>query len=278
MSYAEIYDDYADKYGDSNADGDWSQWADESSTNGSESSWGDFGEDIIPDHIRIMGTVFGSTISTIGLFGNLLLCASVLVNKTLRTPGNSFIVSLAVADIVKLAVFTPLIIHTFRVGEWQFGGVGCLLQVIDYGLISLTVCLHVVIITFYRYLIIVWPNYYPKLSSRKALATAFFLLYLIPVTVAVRSLVTRIMNGYTMWVDVFFINSALACVFAGDGGSILDIIFVILGMFGVILYLYGHIWIVVRRSARALQNFDGRKTLKKANKEKPIKEKQSKVC
>ena len=78
------------------------------------------------DKISVMFYLLYSTIFSVGLFGNLLVCYAVFRNKSMQTVTNLFIVNLALSDILLcfFAVpFTPLYLLTFK--NWIFGHILC---------------------------------------------------------------------------------------------------------------------------------------------------------
>jgi len=66
-----------------------------------------------------------SSISLITLLGNLLVVIAVLSTKSLHTVTNSFIVSLAVADMLVPVFIEPLSIYMMIFHEWKFGPIIC---------------------------------------------------------------------------------------------------------------------------------------------------------
>jgi hypothetical protein len=64
-------------------------------------------------------------ISLITLVGNLLVILAVYTTKSLHTVTNSFIVSLAVADMLVPVFIQPLSIYTVIFSDWRFGHFIC---------------------------------------------------------------------------------------------------------------------------------------------------------
>ncbi len=73
----------------------------------------------------ILVSISLSSISLITLFGNLLVIVAVLSTKSLHTITNSFIVSLAAADMLVPVFIEPLSIYMIIFREWKFGPIIC---------------------------------------------------------------------------------------------------------------------------------------------------------
>lgn len=69
--------------------------------------------------------VFLSFISLVTLLGNLLVVVAVVSTKSLHTVTNSFIVSLAVADMLVPVFVEPLSIYMTVFHEWIFSPIVC---------------------------------------------------------------------------------------------------------------------------------------------------------
>lgn len=59
------------------------------------------------------------------LVGNLLVVIAVMTTKTLHTVTNSFIVSLACADMLVAILVMPLSIYAVIYNNWDFGNIAC---------------------------------------------------------------------------------------------------------------------------------------------------------
>jgi len=76
---------------------------------------------------KVVGFSFVSVIFVVGLIGNLMVILVVWRTRSMRTPTNCYLVSLAVADILLLVCAPlPTMIEFFMiVDESLFGAVGC---------------------------------------------------------------------------------------------------------------------------------------------------------
>ena len=73
----------------------------------------------------IVVSFFLSAIDVTTLVGNLLVVIAVYTTKSLNTVTNSFIVSLAVADMLVSVLVLPLSIYMVIWNNWKFGMLGC---------------------------------------------------------------------------------------------------------------------------------------------------------
>jgi len=76
---------------------------------------------------RVAGSLLVGLIFVVGLVGNALVIAVVTRTRSMHTPTNWYLVSLALADIILLvsAPLPTLIEYHLLVDEWVFGRVGC---------------------------------------------------------------------------------------------------------------------------------------------------------
>ena len=76
---------------------------------------------------RIVGTLFQGLILLIGVLGNLLVVLVVYRTRSMHSPTNCYLVSLAVADCVVLVAAVPNeILSYYIIGrQWIWGPIGC---------------------------------------------------------------------------------------------------------------------------------------------------------
>ena len=76
---------------------------------------------------RVVGSLLVGVIFVVGLVGNALVIAVVTRTRSMHTPTNWYLVSLALADIILLvaAPLPTLVEYHMLVDEWVFGRVGC---------------------------------------------------------------------------------------------------------------------------------------------------------
>jgi len=76
---------------------------------------------------RVVGTLLVGVIFVVGLVGNALVVAVVTRTRSMHTPTNWYLVSLALADVILLVSgpLPTLVEYHLLVDEWLFGRVGC---------------------------------------------------------------------------------------------------------------------------------------------------------
>ena len=76
---------------------------------------------------KIVGCLLVSTIFVVGFIGNLMVIVVVSRTKTMHTPTNCYLVSLAVADCILLlsAAFPTVFEYFLMISQWIWGSVGC---------------------------------------------------------------------------------------------------------------------------------------------------------
>lgn len=76
---------------------------------------------------RIVGTFFQGLILLVGVLGNLLVVLVVYRTRSMHSPTNCYLVSLAAADCVVLVASVPNEILSYYVvgNQWIWGPVGC---------------------------------------------------------------------------------------------------------------------------------------------------------
>jgi len=76
---------------------------------------------------RVVGSLLVGLIFVVGLVGNALVVAVVTRTRSMHTPTNWYLVSLALADVILLvsAPLPTLVEYHLLIDEWVFGRVGC---------------------------------------------------------------------------------------------------------------------------------------------------------
>jgi len=84
-----------------------------------------------PLSYRIVGTLILGIIFTVGFLGNVLVVIVVARSKSMWSPTNCYLVSLAVADCIVLVAAVPQEIVSYYLpgSEWIWGEAGCSLSV-----------------------------------------------------------------------------------------------------------------------------------------------------
>jgi hypothetical protein len=80
---------------------------------------------------RIIGTLFQGIIFLVGVFGNFMVVVVVARTKSMHSPTNCYLVSLAIADSVVLIASIPQELVSYYVvgNQWIWGDIGCALLI-----------------------------------------------------------------------------------------------------------------------------------------------------
>uniref|UniRef100_A0A3P8YGJ0 G-protein coupled receptors family 1 profile domain-containing protein n=1 Tax=Esox lucius TaxID=8010 RepID=A0A3P8YGJ0_ESOLU len=122
-------------------------------------------------------------IPVLAILGNILIWASVVRFRSLQTPTNSFIVSLATADFLVAVLVMPFSL-VGSVGTWCFGQNFC----VAHFLLDLTLCttsiFNLSCVALDRYVAVCDPLHYPARMSTRRVTLLLFLSWLIPLLVS----------------------------------------------------------------------------------------------
>ncbi|XP_071442815.1 thyrotropin-releasing hormone receptor-like, partial [Hetaerina americana] len=108
---------------------------------------------------RLIGTLFQGVILAVGVAGNALVVAVVARSRSMRSPTNCYLVSLAIADSIVLIASVPNeILSYFLIGNrWVWGEPGCALFIFSQNLGINASSLSLVALTVERYVGICHP-------------------------------------------------------------------------------------------------------------------------
>ena len=124
------------------------------------------GEDT-PPWIVVLKSIFTVAIMSLAVFGNSLVITSVLKFEKLRIIANSFIVSLAFADLLVAILVMPFNASQEIAGKWVFGNVMCNIFNANDVLFSTASLLHLCCISMDRYIAITDPFHYESKMTKK---------------------------------------------------------------------------------------------------------------
>lgn len=120
--------------------------------------------------IAVLKAIVVLSIIGSAVFGNLLVIVSVFRFEKLRLISNSFIVSLAFADLLVACLVMPFNASQEVVGRWVFGGTVCDIFNANDVLFSTASLLHLCCISVDRYIAITDPFHYEKKMTKRRVA------------------------------------------------------------------------------------------------------------
>ena len=118
----------------------------------------------VPLTYRIVGSLLGGMFTLFGLTGNMLLIVSYIRYKNIRNPFNTILFSMACNDLLFLLCVFPVILAVYIRGTWlplysHSGDVDLLCAYVSllYLNCEISAMLHVLVVGFYRYAVVVHP-------------------------------------------------------------------------------------------------------------------------
>ncbi|CAH1783017.1 unnamed protein product, partial [Owenia fusiformis] len=212
----------------------------------------------IPACVSYIGTITGTIVSITGIFGNILLIIAILTIPKMKKASNIFVASLAFCDLLQALGVQPLYIYTYVHGAWTFDNSVCVYVMYLSNLSILLSILHIAVIAFYRYLIVVHRRTSRKLHKKLAIFIILGILYLLPLVIIVAPTLPKLV-GYTAAHPegpplVYFNTKIMFCVYkrhsySNIGGFIKKVLF--LGGAGLFLiFCYVKIYASVKESGK----------------------------
>ena len=118
----------------------------------------------VPLPHSVLGALLGGSLLVSGVTGNMLLVTSYIKIKAIQTPFNTILLSMSCHNLLYLTLILPVLLSVYVRGQWvpiytQSGDVDIVCAYLN---IFLTHCeivafLHVLIVAFYRYAVVVHP-------------------------------------------------------------------------------------------------------------------------
>ncbi|CAH1776621.1 unnamed protein product [Owenia fusiformis] len=197
-------------------------------------------------------------LTTIGLFGNVLIIGAVCVTKGLRTVANVFVVNLAICDIILASWVNAFFIAGAFLGEKWFLDRKALCDIVSFFCLSACLCslATVAAIAVNRYVCICRKSIYHKIYTK--LNTAIMII---------------VMWVYSCWLNIGAFNGfgkftydkkMLGCIWDRDANRLFTVFF-LLGVFfpvGIVTVAYVLIFVRVYTSKKKVsdQNKNGKQT------------------
>ncbi|XP_035255621.1 melanopsin-A [Anguilla anguilla] len=121
----------------------------------------------VPDHAHYTIGAVILAIGITGMVGNFLVIYAFSRSRSLRTPGNMFIINLAITDFLMCATQAPIFFTTSMHKRWIFGEKGCELYAFCGALFGICSMITLMVIAIDRYFVITRPLASIGVLSRK---------------------------------------------------------------------------------------------------------------
>ncbi|KAK2147069.1 hypothetical protein LSH36_571g00049 [Paralvinella palmiformis] len=223
----------------------------------------------IPPDVAICGLIFGAICIGSSLFGNSLIIATVIRERSLRHRQNVLVISMAAAEIVLIVVHDLFVIGVYGKRKWTFGA-----PMISATLV-INICRnaiavgHIVAITVYRSAKIVHQRAYRLMSSATFIGAVLVVLYLFPLgttLLLIRNVSTEtyLYNTKGMWPvkeSVLYHEMSGRNRTQSSGQNSLFVVFsYLLANVAILAFCYVDIYIFVKRSRRTIGQWAGSRT------------------
>ena len=210
----------------------------------------------VPKDVATCGLIFGCICIVSALFGNSLIIATVTRERNLRQRQNVFLVTWAVSEIIMVFIRDIFLIIVYAIGEWRFGRMMALINLFLFMSRNSFAISHVVVITVYRYALIVHPNVYRVISKTHNLVIAILYIFVIPVLLMLILDIDMYIKPYRFITKGMYAmkedNGTLAEVPTANMASVFTSL--ILNCM-VMAACYAHIYVFIKKSSRRVDNW-----------------------
>ena len=166
------------------------------------------------------------------LMGNTLVICSVVMFRQMRTLTNSFILSLAVADMCVASLVMPFgAYNIFTNLQWGLGHVMCRIATCMDVMLTTTSILHLSCLAIDRYYAICNPFFYHQRITKRSVTLLLILCWTVPIFISW----IPIMNGW----NALGIEDILKCKTPPGGQSCVFLVNVPFALFGSLIAFYG---------------------------------------
>ena len=199
-----------------------------------------------PRSLAIAGAAIASVIIIVGVFGNGLLLMSLVVLPSLRLRCNLFVATMTGNYLFSLLVVSTMGAHGLLRRTWPFSGFACrLYNSFSQSVLGFSV-FHIFLITSYRYMMVVKPNWYVWVSKTWVMT---FILIIVLLLSYIGPMVPALSKGSD--IEVVFNTKYLWCEFEQEsiGGESTLIVIWYLAFLLIMCFLYLRIYLVVKKSA-----------------------------
>ncbi|XP_051921917.1 D(2) dopamine receptor A-like [Hippocampus zosterae] len=184
------------------------------------------------------------------VFGNVLVCVAVSLEKALQTTTNYLIVSLAVSDLLLATLVMPWGVYLEVVGEWRFSLIHCdVLLTLDVMMCTASI-LNLCAISIDRYTAVAMPLVYnTRYSSRRRVALMIAAVWFLSFAIS-----CPLLFGLNNTAD----REGTTCSFADPAFVVYSSVASFYVPFIVTLLVYAQICVVLRRRGRRMARPRGR--------------------
>ena len=113
-------------------------------------------------------TAINALLTICAVVGNSLVCLAFYRNPSVRTVTNYFVLSLAIADLLKAVLIMPVHTASIPTVSWITGEMGCKVNHYLVQLLGGTSLLTLMLVAINRYIRVVRPALYPKRFFKKS--------------------------------------------------------------------------------------------------------------
>ena len=137
----------------------------------------------------VVTSMFLAVVIFIGIFGNILVIIVSYRRTRIKTKGNAVIGSLAVADLLESLNMIFMLVSLAHFGDWIFGDFICQLNAfltVEFVMVSM---FNLAVISVNRYFMVVKPNLYKKVFSKRNQTVILVCIWTYPLIFAIAPLI-----------------------------------------------------------------------------------------
>ena len=203
--------------------------------------------------LPIPGLIFLCVVCAAGILGNVLIISAVLINKSLRTLNNAFIVNLAVADLIITSFVMPVSLSTSRRAlDMSVPGYNRKIceAVVFFILTSMMVStLSLTTIAVERYVHVCHSHFYRKTFTKVLCIISIGVIWVFAIAVGIQ--------GFTGWARYSYIKRMFSCFYVPRANASFNLFLAFICFFipvPTLIYCYGRIFWTVHVSKKRIKN------------------------
>ena len=209
--------------------------------------------------LPVAGLIFLCIVCLMGVLGNLFIISAVLINKSLRTLNNVFIVNLAVADLIITSFVMPISLATSRRAlDMSVPGYDVkLCKAVAFLILTsmMVSTLSLTTIAVERYVHVCHSHFYRKSFTKLLCVVVICCTWLFGFAVGVQ--------GFTGWAKYTYIKRMFSCFYVPRANPSFNLFLASICFFipiPTLVYCYGRIFWTVRVSRKKMKSSTARKT------------------